>query len=212
MSAVHRNGTIQEYRSDQTWGGPLHLRVAQTSGSTFALPGGAPPCLVSHANGPNLAVSRTSSMGICHRERSGPDACPCRGRWPLPPNRGVEMCERSAACGSQVSNRPQGRFPQDDLRTDSVRPDHRDAKLLIFGAPEGIRTPGLCLRRAALYPAELRVRRGALSKAHPARLVAFGTFRPRQAAACFGGGVFGRKAHRSATGQRQHSGLRALQM
>ena len=24
------------------------------------------------------------------------------------------------------------------------------------GAPEGIRTPGLCLRRAALYPAELR--------------------------------------------------------
>jgi hypothetical protein len=26
------------------------------------------------------------------------------------------------------------------------------------GAPEGIRTPGLCLRRAALYPAELRVR------------------------------------------------------
>ena len=25
------------------------------------------------------------------------------------------------------------------------------------GAPEGIRTPGLCLRRAALYPAELRV-------------------------------------------------------
>jgi hypothetical protein len=27
------------------------------------------------------------------------------------------------------------------------------------GAPEGIRTPGLCLRRAALYPAELRVRR-----------------------------------------------------
>jgi predicted RNA binding protein YcfA (HicA-like mRNA interferase family) len=26
----------------------------------------------------------------------------------------------------------------------------------LFGAPEGIRTPGLCLRRAALYPAELR--------------------------------------------------------
>jgi hypothetical protein len=26
-----------------------------------------------------------------------------------------------------------------------------------IGAPEGIRTPGLCLRRAALYPAELRV-------------------------------------------------------
>ena len=25
-----------------------------------------------------------------------------------------------------------------------------------YGAPEGIRTPGLCLRRAALYPAELR--------------------------------------------------------
>jgi hypothetical protein len=25
-----------------------------------------------------------------------------------------------------------------------------------FGAPEGIRTPDLCLRRAALYPAELR--------------------------------------------------------
>ena len=27
------------------------------------------------------------------------------------------------------------------------------------GAPEGIRTPDLCLRRAALYPAELRARR-----------------------------------------------------
>ena len=27
----------------------------------------------------------------------------------------------------------------------------------LSGAPEGIRTPGLCLRRAALYPAELRV-------------------------------------------------------
>ena len=26
------------------------------------------------------------------------------------------------------------------------------------GAPEGIRTPDLCLRRAALYPAELRAR------------------------------------------------------
>ncbi len=34
-----------------------------------------------------------------------------------------------------------------------------------YGAPEGIRTPGLCLRRAALYPAELRVRWGPLSKA-----------------------------------------------
>src|SRR4051812_36129727 len=30
----------------------------------------------------------------------------------------------------------------------------------IIGAPEGIRTPDLCLRRAALYPAELRARRG----------------------------------------------------
>src|SRR5256885_17239985 len=30
----------------------------------------------------------------------------------------------------------------------------------IGGAPEGIRTPDLCLRRAALYPAELRARRG----------------------------------------------------
>ena len=29
--------------------------------------------------------------------------------------------------------------------------------LVIFGAPERIRTSGLCLRRAALYPAELRV-------------------------------------------------------
>ena len=32
-----------------------------------------------------------------------------------------------------------------------------------IGAPEGIRTPGLCLRRAALYPAELRVPAGATS-------------------------------------------------
>lgn len=29
-------------------------------------------------------------------------------------------------------------------------------EILFNGAPEGIRTPGLCLRRAALYPAELR--------------------------------------------------------
>ena len=28
--------------------------------------------------------------------------------------------------------------------------------ILLSGAPEGIRTPDLCLRRAALYPAELR--------------------------------------------------------
>jgi hypothetical protein len=28
----------------------------------------------------------------------------------------------------------------------------------LAGAPEGIRTPDLCLRRAALYPAELRAR------------------------------------------------------
>ena len=35
------------------------------------------------------------------------------------------------------------------------------------GAPDRIRTCGLCLRRATLYPAELRVRR-ALVKAHQA--------------------------------------------
>lgn len=34
-----------------------------------------------------------------------------------------------------------------------------------YGAPEGIRTPGLCLRRAALYPAELRVPGASPSKA-----------------------------------------------
>src|SRR5438309_968715 len=33
---------------------------------------------------------------------------------------------------------------------------------VVTGAPEGIRTPDLCLRRAALYPAELRARRGFL--------------------------------------------------
>src|SRR4030088_2080184 len=32
------------------------------------------------------------------------------------------------------------------------------------GAPEGIRTPDLCLRRAALYPAELRARGGLHSR------------------------------------------------
>ena len=32
--------------------------------------------------------------------------------------------------------------------------------ILLSGAPEGIRTPDLCLRRAALYPAELRAREG----------------------------------------------------
>src|SRR4029077_20299669 len=30
--------------------------------------------------------------------------------------------------------------------------------ILLAGAPEGIRTPDLCLRRATLYPAELRAR------------------------------------------------------
>lgn len=34
-----------------------------------------------------------------------------------------------------------------------------------FGAPDWIRTSGLCLRRAALYPAELRVPDGPPSKA-----------------------------------------------
>ena len=49
----------------------------------------------------------------------------------------------------------------------------RHQKILVYfnclegknGAPEGIRTPGLCLRRAALYPAELRVLRGRLDSA-----------------------------------------------
>ena len=36
------------------------------------------------------------------------------------------------------------------------------------GAPEGIRTPDLCLRRAALYPAELRVLNLCMSRAWPA--------------------------------------------
>ena len=35
-----------------------------------------------------------------------------------------------------------------------------------FGAPDWIRTSGLCLRRAALYPAELRVPDGPPSKAN----------------------------------------------
>ena len=35
--------------------------------------------------------------------------------------------------------------------------------LMISGAPERIRTSDLCLRRAALYPAELRVRRAAFA-------------------------------------------------
>jgi hypothetical protein len=38
-----------------------------------------------------------------------------------------------------------------------------------FGAPEGIRTPDLCLRRAALYPAELRAREGLDSGTPPMR-------------------------------------------
>jgi hypothetical protein len=36
-------------------------------------------------------------------------------------------------------------------------------KPLSGGAPEGIRTPDLCLRRAALYPAELRAQNGGWS-------------------------------------------------
>ena len=32
----------------------------------------------------------------------------------------------------------------------------RSSRVSLYGAPEGIRTPGLRLRRAALYPAELR--------------------------------------------------------
>src|SRR5580698_1468503 len=38
--------------------------------------------------------------------------------------------------------------------------------IVLAGAPEGIRTPDLCLRRAALYPAELRAR-GGLDSATP---------------------------------------------
>jgi hypothetical protein len=38
-----------------------------------------------------------------------------------------------------------------------------------FGAPEGIRTPDLCLRRAALYPAELRAREDLDSGTPPMR-------------------------------------------
>src|SRR5205085_5820654 len=52
---------------------------------------------------------------------------------------------------------------------------------LKHGAPDRIRTCGLCLRRAALYPAELRVRaEEALSKGGGRGLEAFG---PRAAAA-----------------------------
>ena len=47
-----------------------------------------------------------------------------------------------------------------------------------IGAPERIRTSGLCLRRAALYPAELRV---------PARLTNRNRSGPQWAAAKFGG-------------------------
>ena len=37
------------------------------------------------------------------------------------------------------------------------RPDANTSSLMNSGAPERIRTSGLCLRRAALYPAELQV-------------------------------------------------------
>ena len=55
-----------------------------------------------------------------------------------------------------------GRTP--DLRSGDQIPNRRYEKgpyltagpFFVYGAPEGIRTPDLCLRRAALYPAELR--------------------------------------------------------
>ena len=98
------------------------------------------------------------------------------------------------------------------------------------GAPKRIRTSDLCLRRAALYPAELWVPwpgNGRLAKARRGgqtyidALFALtdrlgGAF--RRAAAIIaassslpGAGVFGLKRQRSRTTHRQHSGFRALQ-
>src|SRR5205814_10201417 len=45
-----------------------------------------------------------------------------------------------------LDDSPDWRTPPKPLKTQNT------------GAPEGIRTPDLCLRRAALYPAELRAR------------------------------------------------------
>jgi hypothetical protein len=69
------------------------------------------------------------------------------------------------------------RFRDDDCDrlvgvTDPVQPPGSDEGrrlILSDGAPEGIRTPDLCLRRAALYPAELRAREGLDSGTPPTR-------------------------------------------
>src|SRR3954452_10619857 len=55
------------------------------------------------------------------------------------------------------------------------------------GAPEGIRTPDLCLRRAALYPAELRARRGFMYRRLREAAIA-GFLRGEGAARSFGPG------------------------
>ena len=47
--------------------------------------------------------------------------------------------------------------PKNVFRTFSVLTSFEQAKSLKNGAPGGIRIPDLCLRRAALYPAELRM-------------------------------------------------------
>lgn len=76
----------------------------------------------------------------------------------------------AARCRALSIRRPAGLIepggPNQGIRSRQIPKGPAMRALLVSGAPEGIRTPDLCLRRAALYPAELR--------AHPANHTSFG--------------------------------------
>ena len=59
---------------------------------------------------------------------------------------------------SQTAVLPFGRIRSDSADCTNKKPPY--GGFLMFGAPDRSRTCDLCLRRAALYPAELRVRNG----------------------------------------------------
>src|SRR5579863_5301205 len=72
----------------------------------------------------------------------------------------------AAKCETSFHHQPEAQHPKIFSYPQARRPitPSNDAKssskplISLIGAPEGIRTPDLCLRRAALYPAELRAR------------------------------------------------------
>ena len=72
----------------------------------------------------------------------------------------LKISPRSAIQASRIRE-PAIVRPQSDLRISEISLPfmalEKIAEEILNGAPERIRTSGLCLRRAALYPAELRV-------------------------------------------------------